>query len=153
MERKKLDTIMHQVKKDAMQIGSWSSSPMVSDQRLADLAAKGGASVQVSSATFSNMTPQQMVDATQQLVQAGKLTVHQSGQMAIMDGEALVSVNGGKFSAGSSNMYQIIDESITEQKANGDQLSAKADIASYQSLQSILQNYDDFHQQGVSQVA
>lgn len=54
---------------------------------------------------FSNMTPQEMESARRELSLEGKISLHQSVTMALMDGYALEGVNGGKLVSGSTNMY------------------------------------------------
>ncbi|ACI50098.1 conserved hypothetical protein [Gluconacetobacter diazotrophicus PA1 5] len=95
--------------------------------------------------TFSDMSPQEMEAAREQLTREGKITLHQSGEMALMDGYALEGVNGGKLVSGSSNMYSMIDNLISYQEKNGIG-DVQGDIASLKSLRSILEEYDKNNQ-------
>jgi hypothetical protein len=124
-----------------MRVGSMSSvidSLVRGSSGSSQILANNGQSIQP---TFSDMTPQEMEAAREQLTQEGKITLHQSGEMALMDGYALEGVNGGKLVSGSSNMYSMIDNLISYQEKNGIG-DVQADIASLKSLRSTLEAYD-----------
>ncbi|MFT9408447.1 hypothetical protein [Acetobacter fabarum] len=62
------------------------------------------------------MTPQEMESARRELGNEGKISLHQSVEMALMDGYAFIGVNGGKQVAGSTNMYSMIDSMLDYEK-------------------------------------
>lgn len=90
-----------------------------------------------------------MESAREELTREGRITLHQSVQMALMDGYALQGVNGGRLVSGSTDMYTMIDEMISYQEKDGIG-DVKDDIASLRSLRSVLQDYDQSVQDGSS---
>ncbi|MGI4747784.1 MAG: hypothetical protein ACRYFY_17335 [Janthinobacterium lividum] len=125
-----------------MQISNLTTSDISTDRKTPNSAEASRAENQFNTTTFSNMNSQQMEAARTELWDQGKLTFHQNAQMLLMDGTVLASINGGRLVTGSSNMYKMIDESIAVQKSYGGAFNAQANIASYTSLRSILENYD-----------
>lgn len=113
----------------------------------ASTVATGSSASQSASPTFSNMTPAEMESAREELTREGRITLHQSVQMALMDGYALQGVNGGRLVTGSTDMYTMIDEMISYQEKDGIG-DVKDDIASLRSLRSVLQDYDQGVQDG-----
>lgn len=90
---------------------------------------------------FSNMTPQEMESARRELSLEGKISLHQSVTMALMDGYALEGVNGGKLVSGSTNMYAMIDSLLDYQEKNG-VFNVQKNIESLKSLRKVLEEND-----------
>lgn len=90
---------------------------------------------------FSNMTPQEMESARRELSLEGKISLHQSVTMALMDGYALEGVNGGKLVSGSTNMYAMIDSLLDYQEKNG-VFNVQQNIESLKSLRKVLEEND-----------
>ena len=90
---------------------------------------------------FSNMTPQEMESARWELSLEGKISLHQSVTMALMDGYALEGVNGGKLVSGSTNMYAMIDSLLDYQEKNG-VFNVQQNIESLKSLRKVLEEND-----------
>ncbi|MDE7547059.1 hypothetical protein PY793_03530 [Acetobacter fabarum] len=90
---------------------------------------------------FSNMTPQEMESARRELGREGKISLHQSVTMALMDGFALEGVNGGKLVSGSTNMYSMIDAMLEYQEKNGI-FNVQQNIESLKSLRKVLEEND-----------
>ncbi|MFH7811446.1 MULTISPECIES: hypothetical protein [Acetobacter] len=90
---------------------------------------------------FSNMTPQEMESARRELSLEGKISLHQSVTMALMDGFALEGVNGGKLVSGSTNMYAMIDSLLDYQEKNG-VFNVQHNIESLKSLRKVLEEND-----------
>jgi hypothetical protein len=90
---------------------------------------------------FSNMTPQEMESARRELSLEGKISLHQSVTMALMDGFALEGVNGGKLVSGSTNMYAMIDSLLDYQEKNG-VFNVQQNIESLKSLRKVLEEND-----------
>lgn len=90
---------------------------------------------------FSNMTAQDMETARRELSEEGKISLHQSGTMALMDGFALAGVNGGKLVSGSTNMYSMIDSLLDYEEKNGT-TNVRQNIESLQSLRKVLEEND-----------
>lgn len=90
---------------------------------------------------FSNMSPQEMESARRELAKEGKISFHQSTEMALMDGYALIGVNGGKQVAGSTNMYSMIDSLLDYQKKYGT-INVKDNIDSLKALRETLEEND-----------
>ena len=90
---------------------------------------------------FSNMTPQEMESARIELGNEGKISLHQSTEMALMDGYALIGVNGGKQVAGSTNMYSMID-SLLDYEEKYSTINAKDNIDSLKALRETLEQND-----------
>lgn len=90
---------------------------------------------------FSNMTPQEMESARIELGNEGKISLHQSGTMALMDGFAFKGINGGKLVSGSTNMYSMIDSLLDYQEKYG-VINVKDNIESLKSLRETLEKND-----------
>lgn len=90
---------------------------------------------------FSNMTPEEMESARRELSVEGKISLHQSVTMALMDGFALEGVNGGKLVSGSSNMYSMIDSLLDYEEKNG-VFNVQQNIESLKSLRKVLEEND-----------
>ncbi|MFT8418416.1 MAG: hypothetical protein ABF636_06240 [Acetobacter sp.] len=90
---------------------------------------------------FSNMTPEEMESARRELGAEGKISLHQSVTMALMDGFALEGVNGGKLVSGSTNMYSMIDSMLDYEEKNGI-YNVQQNIESLKSLRKILEEND-----------
>lgn len=90
---------------------------------------------------FSNMTPQEMESARRELSLEGKISLHQSVTMALMDGYALEGVNGGKLVSGSTNMYAMIASLLDYQEKNG-VFNVQQNIESLKSLRKVLEEND-----------
>lgn len=91
-------------------------------------------------ADFSNMSPDEMENARKELYDEGKISLHQSMEIAAMDGFALSGVNGGKMVSGSSNMYTMINEMIDDEEKSG--VNVKQNVESLQNLEKVLQKSD-----------
>ncbi|MCP1228706.1 hypothetical protein [Acetobacter fabarum] len=87
------------------------------------------------------MTPQEMESARRELGNEGKISLHQSVEMALMDGYAFIGVNGGKQVAGSTNMYSMIDSMLDYEKKYGT-INVKDNIDSLKSLRETLEEND-----------
>ncbi|WP_338332349.1 hypothetical protein [Acetobacter sp. LMG 32666] len=87
------------------------------------------------------MTPEEMESARRELSVEGKISLHQSVTMALMDGFALEGVNGGKLVSGSSNMYSMIDSLLDYEEKNG-VFNVQQNIESLKSLRKVLEEND-----------
>ncbi|MCP1243907.1 hypothetical protein GOB86_14965 [Acetobacter lambici] len=101
---------------------------------------------------FSNMTPQEMESARRELGNEGKISLHQSVEMALMDGYAFIGVNGGKQVAGSTNMYSMIDSMLDYEKKYGT-INVKDNIDSLKALRETLEQNDVHTSQNRSIIA
>ena len=90
---------------------------------------------------FSDMTPQEMESARRELTADGKISLHQSVTMALMDGFAFEGVNGGKLVSGSSNMYSMIDSLLDYEEKNGT-INVQQNVESLKSLRKVLEEND-----------
>jgi hypothetical protein len=90
---------------------------------------------------FSNMTPQEMESARLELGNEGKISLHQSGTLAMMDGFAFEGVNDGKLVSGSTNMYSMIDSLLDYQEKYG-VINVKDNVESLKSLRETLEEND-----------
>ncbi|MFT8815545.1 hypothetical protein [Acetobacter fabarum] len=87
------------------------------------------------------MSPQEMESARRELSNEGKISLHQSVEMALMDGYAFIGVNGGKQVAGSTNMYSMIDSMLDYEKKYGT-INVKDNIDSLKALRETLEDND-----------
>lgn len=101
---------------------------------------------------FSSMTPQEMESARIELGNEGKISLHQSGTLAMMDGFAFEGVNGGKLVSGSTNMYSMIDSLLDYQEKYGI-INVKDNIESLKSLRETLEENDVNKSQKTSTIA
>ncbi|GBQ33836.1 hypothetical protein AA19596_1322 [Acetobacter fabarum DSM 19596] len=101
---------------------------------------------------FSNMSPQEMESARRELGNEGKISLHQSVVMALMDGYAFIGVNGGKQVAESTNMYSMIDSMLDYQKKYGT-INVKDNIDSLKALRETLEENDVHTSQNRSIIA
>lgn len=101
---------------------------------------------------FSNMTPQEMESARRELGSEGKISLHQSVLMALMDGYAFIGVNGGKQVAGSTNMYSMID-SLLDYEKKYSTINVKDNVESLKALRETLEENDVHTSQNRSIIA
>lgn len=109
-------------------------------QSSSGVAAENSGASASSSPDFSNISASNLQDVNVDLYNQGKITLRQSGELALIDGWALRGVNNGQMRTGSLNAYSMIDSIIKYQEESGVG-DVKATVASWTGLKEALENY------------